>query len=366
MEKTANGKCTETAAGRRAEKVGGGNELNRREFLKAALATGVVVGASPQPWPAESKGDMPYRTLGRTGEKVSAIGLGGYHIGSPKEEQESIRIIRRAIDGGINFLDNSWDYHDGGSESRMGKALLDGYRQKAFLMTKIDGRTKESAAKQIDESLRRLQTDHVDLMQFHEAIRMEDPDRIFAPGGAMEAMQEAKKAGKVRFIGFTGHKDPLVHLRMLEVAADHKFHFDAVQMPLNVMDAHFRSFGRQVLPVLVKEQIGVLGMKPMGSGVILKSNTVKPIECLHYAMNLPTSVVITGIDSMQILDQAFEAVRTFQPMTSGEVESLLKKTAAAASNGGFEPFKTTSIFDGTAENPEWLGEEPERFQQLLP
>ena len=355
MEKAANGKCTETAAGRRAEKVAAGNELNRREFLKAALATGVVVGASPQPWPAESKGDMPYRTLGRTGEKVSALGLGGYHIGSPKEEQESIRIIRRAIDGGINFLDNSWDYHDGGSESRMGKALLDGYRQKAFLMTKIDGRTKESAAKQIDESLRRLQTDHVDLMQFHEVIRMEDPDRIFAPGGAMEAMQEAKKTGKVRFIGFTGHKDPLVHLRMLEVAADHNFHFDAVQMPLNVMDAHFRSFGRQVLPVLVKAQTGVLGMKPLGSGAILKSKTVTAIECLHYALNLATSTVITGMDRMELLDQAFEAARTFRPMSQEAVSALLARTAQAAASGNYEQFKTTAHFDATAFHPQWLG-----------
>src|SRR5205085_2279073 len=240
-------------------------------------------------------------TLGRTGEKVSAIGLGGYHIGEPKDEQESLRLIRAAIDGGINFMDNSWDYHDGGSEIRMGKALRDGYREKVFLMTKIDGRTKASAAKQIEESLGRLQTERVDLMQFHEIIRMEDPDRIFASGGAMEAMQDAKKAGKVRYIGFTGHKDPLIHLRMLEIAEDHKFHFDTVQMPLNVMDAHFRSFEQKVLPVLMKEKIGILGMKPLGSGLILKSHTAKPIECLHYAMSLPASVVITGIDRMPLL-----------------------------------------------------------------
>ncbi len=211
-------------------------------------------------------------------------------------------------------MDNCWDYHDGGSEVRMGKALRDGYRQKVFLMTKIDGRTKASAARQIEESLQRLQTDHIDLMQFHEIIRMEDPDRIFAPGGGMEAALEAKQAGKIRYIGFTGHKDPLVHLRMLAVAGEHKFRFDAVQMPLNVMDAHFRSFGHKVLPVLVKEQIGVLGMKSMGSGVILRSNLVKPIECLHYALNLPTSTVITGIDRTEILDQALEAARTFKPM----------------------------------------------------
>src|SRR5881296_2966807 len=225
--------------------------MDRRNFLKRVGAAGVVGSVAKQF--AQAADSIPYRTLGHTGEKVSMVGIGGYHLGTQHDEQESIRIIRTALDNGINFLDNCWDYNNGKSEVRMGKALRDGYRQKAFLMTKIDGRTKASAAKQIDESLKRLQTDHVDLMQFHEIIRMEDADRIFASGGAMEAMQEAKKAGKVRFIGFTGHKDPLIHLRMLEVAAEHKFHFDAVQMPLNVMDAHFRSFEHKVLPVLVKE-----------------------------------------------------------------------------------------------------------------
>src|SRR5882757_8768445 len=237
-------------------------ELNRRDFLRLTVATTVAMTTMPPVWAAEVKGDIPYRKLGRTGEKVSAIGVGGFHIGNPPEE-EGIRIIRTAIDRGINFMDNSWDYHDGGSEVRMGKALKDGYREKAFPMTKIDGRTKASAAKQIDESLKRLQTDVIDLMQFHEIIRMEDPDRIFAEGGAMEAVQAAKKAGKIRFIGFTGHKDPLVHLRMLEVAEQHKFHFDTAQMPINVLDAHFRSFARKVVPALLKEGIGVLGMKSM-------------------------------------------------------------------------------------------------------
>ena len=300
-------------------------------------------------------GDMLYRTLGRTGEKVSLVGMGGFHISQQKEAAESVRLIRAAIDRGITFMDNCWDYNDGESELRMGNALKDGYRQKVFLMTKIDGRTKEEAAKQIDESLRRLQTDHIDLLQFHEIMRMEDPDRIFAEGGAMEAMLEAKKAGKLRFIGFTGHKDPLVHLRMLEVARQHDFLFDTVQMPLNVMDAHFRSFGRNVLPVLVKDRIGVLGMKSMGDKFVLKSNVVKPIECLHYAMNLPTSVVITGIDSMQILDQAFEAARTFQPLTQEQLTELLNRTATASATGEFEPFKTTAHFDSTAQHPEYLG-----------
>jgi predicted aldo/keto reductase-like oxidoreductase len=328
--------------------------LNRRDFLRMTIATTVAMTAMPQVWSAEMKGDIPYRKLGRTGEKVSAIGVGGFHIGNPSEE-EGIRIIRTAIDRGMNFMDNSWDYHDGGSEVRMGKALKDGYREKAFLMTKIDGRTKALAAKQIDESLKRLQTDHVDLMQFHEIIRMEDPDRIFAEGGAMEAMLEAQKAGKVRYVGFTGHKDPSIHLRMLQTAAKHQFHFDAVQMPLNVMDAHFRSFQKQVLPVLVKEEIGVLGMKPLAAGLILKSKTAKPIECLHYAMSLPTSTVITGMDKMEYLEQAFEAVRTFKPMSEGEIASLLGRTAEAASEGKFELFKTGNNFDATAHNPKWLG-----------
>jgi predicted aldo/keto reductase-like oxidoreductase len=255
----------------------------------------------------------------------------------------------------VTFMDNSWDYHNGGSEERMGKALKDGYRQKVFLMTKIDGRTKESAAKQIDECLKRLQTDHIDLLQHHEIIRMEDPDRIFAESGANEAVLEAKKAGKVRYIGFTGHKDPLVHLRMLEVAKQHNFRFDAVQMPLNVMDAHFRSFGKNVLPVLVQDQIGVLGMKPMASGLILQTNTVGPIDCLHYALNLPTSVVITGCDSMKMVDQAIEAARTFKAMSQDQVAALLAKTAQVAMTGKYELFKTETRFDATAQHPEWLG-----------
>jgi len=311
--------------------------------------------------------EMIYRELGSTGEKVSAIGLGGWHLALKYvDEPLAIKLVRAAIDRGMTFMDNCWDYNEGASEIRMGKALRNGYRERVFLMTKIDGRSKKEATRQLEESLKRLKVETIDLVQHHEILRFEDPHRIFDNEGANAALLEAKKAGKLRYIGFTGHKDPRIHLHMLEVAEQHGFHFDTVQMPLNVMDAHYRSFEKQVLPELVRKKIGVLGMKCMANGILLKSNTVKPIECLHYALNLPTSVVITGIDSMQILDQAFEAVRTFQPMTSGEVESLLKKTAAAASNGEFEPFKTTSIFDGTAENPEWLGEEPERFQQLMP
>lgn len=331
------------------------SSLTRRRFLELAAAAGFVAGVSRNSWGAETREGVPYRTLGHTGEKVSIVGLGGYHIGSQSSEQESIKIIRTALDNGINFLDNCWDYNDGESEVRMGKALRDGYRQKAFLMSKIDGQTRKAAAAQIDESLRRLQTDHVDLMQFHEVIRETDPDRIFGSGGGMEAMLEAKKAGKVRHIGFTGHKSPDIHLKMLNTAFAHNFTFDAVQMPLNVMDAHYNSFGEKVLPVLLKHNIGVLGMKPMGDAIILKSKTVTPIECLHFAMNLPTSVVITGCDSLPILEQALKAARTFKPMGETEVAAILAKTEQAAKDGKFEEYKITHHFDGTYQNPQWLG-----------
>jgi predicted aldo/keto reductase-like oxidoreductase len=304
---------------------------------------------------AEERNGIPYRTLGRTGEKVSVIGLGGYHLGKQSVPEESIRIIRSGVDEGINFLDNCWDYNDGESEIRMGKALLEGYRQKAFLMTKIDGRTKTAAAGQLNESLRRLRTDRIDLLQFHEVIRDSDPDRVFAEGGGMEAVLEAKKAGKVRFIGFTGHKSPDIHLKMLATASKHGFKFDAVQMPLNVMDAHFNSFEKKVLPVLTEDGIAVLGMKSMGDHVILESKAVTPIECLHYSMNLPTSVVITGCDSIPILQQALQAARSFQPMDHSQVAALLAKTAKPGEAGQFELYKTSLQFDGTYANPQWLG-----------
>ena len=333
---------------------------SRREFLES-VALGIAgAGAGTIPSLAKSEaraaaGEMTYRTLGRSGEKVSMLGLGGYHIGVPRDEQESTRIIRAAIDSGINFLDNCWDYHDGDSEVRMGKALRDGYRKKVFLMTKTDGQVKDAWNKQLEDSLRRLQTDMIDLVQFHEVIRMSDPDRIFGPNGAFEAAQAAKKAGKIRYIGFTGHKDPDIHLKMLHTGLAHGFTFDAVQMPLNIMDAHYHSFAKKVVPVAVKHGIGVLGMKPLGGGIILESQTVTPIECLHYAMNLPTSVVINGCDSMERLDQGLEAARTFKPLGEKELAGLLAKTATAGAEGKYERFKTTRDFDGTAHNPQWLG-----------
>jgi len=341
--------------------------MERREFIGGLTAASLIHrGKAMLPTRRDGQSvqntasaEMPYRVLGRTGEKVSCIGLGGYHLGlSHVEEPDAIKLFHSAIDRGINFSDNSWDYNQGESERRVGKALK-GHREKVFVMTKFDGRTKQSALKQLDESLQRLQVDHVDLWQFHENIRLEDPDRFFADGGAHEAMSEAKQKGKIRYMGFTGHKDPSVHLRMLELADKHNFRFDTVQMPLNVMDAHFRSFGNEVLPVLVKKQIGVLGMKPMASGHILNSKTVTPIECLHYALSLPTSVVITGIDSMQILDQAFQAAKTSLNQDKAQIAAILEKTAPVASDGKYEPFKTTPIFDSTAAHPEWLGYNPQ-------
>jgi predicted aldo/keto reductase-like oxidoreductase len=329
--------------------------MDRRKFLQSAAATTVMTSLSKKLAHATDSATVPTRVLGHTGEKISMVGLGGYHLGMQSDEQESIRIIRTGLDSGITFLDNCWDYNNGQSEIRMGKALRDGYRQKAFLMTKIDGRTKQAATQQLEESLRRLQTDHIDLLQFHEVIRDTDPDRIFARGGGMEAVLEAKKQGKVRYIGFTGHKSPDIHLKMLETAFAHNFTFDAVQMPLNVMDAHYNSFEKKVLPVLVKHNIGVLGMKPMGDKIILNSKTATPVECLHYAMNLPTSVVITGCDSLDILHQAIQAATSFKPMASSEVSTLLAKTAPAAAKGEFEQYKTTHNFDGTFHNPQWLG-----------
>ncbi|HWQ93199.1 MAG TPA: aldo/keto reductase [Clostridia bacterium] len=329
--------------------------LTRRHFVKTVLAGSVALGAVPAAFTAERPGQIPLRTLGRTGQKISALGLGGFHIGMQPDENESIGIIRAAIDHGITFMDNCWDYHEGGSEIRMGKALRDGYRDKVFLMSKIDGHTQEAATRQIDESLKRLQTDHVDLMQFHEVIRMNDPEKIFGPRGSFQAMVEARKAGKVRFIGFTGHKDPSIHLHMLEVAAAHDFHFDAVQMPLNLMDAHFRSFEKQVLPVLQRQGIGVLGMKPLGGGHLLKSHAVKAQDCLHYALSLPVSTVITGIDSREVLQQAVSVGSNFKPLTRKALTALLARTAPHARKGEFEPFKMTTQFDGTVHNPQWLG-----------
>lgn len=323
--------------------------MKRRKFIESLAA--IPIAASLE---GAATDGMIYRQLGTTGERVSAIGLGGYHIGMPSEA-EGLRIIRSAVDRGITFMDNSWDYNGGDSEVRMGKALRDGYRKRVFLMTKFNGRTRTVAAKQIEESLKRLQVDSIDLIQFHENIRMTDPDRYFSAGGAHEAVMEAKKAGKIRYIGFTGHKDPAVHLHMLDVAAKHNFHFDTCQMPLNVLDYHFRSFAHQVVPRLVKEGTAVLGMKSLANGNVLDAGVATAIECLHYALNLPTSVVINGCDSMARLDQAFQAARTFKPLTEDQLNALVMKTKQAALTGRYEPFKTTAGYDSTTTHPESMG-----------
>lgn len=327
--------------------------MHRRKAI-STLGAGIAASNLAAQQSAKPSGEVPMRTLGHTNEKVSPIGLGGHHIARGKDKQLAIRLVRHAVDNGINFMDNCWDYHDGISEEWMGEALKDGYRNKVFLMSKFDGRTKASTARQIDESLRRLQSDRLDLMQYHENIRMEDPDRFFASNGPLEALLEAKKAGKIRYIGFTGHKDPVVHVRMLEVAAQNKFLFDACQMPLNPMDAHFRSFEKGVLPQLTAAKIGVLGMKPMGDGLLLKSGAVKPVECLHYALSLPTSVVITGCERMELLDQAIDAARTFKPLSSEQKQELLARAKEPAMTGKWELFKTSDRFDGTAKNPHWM------------
>ena len=309
---------------------------------------------------------VPTRVLGSTGEQVSCLGVGGAHLGKKDvAEKLAIRIVRAAIDAGITFLDNSWDYHDGASEKRMGKALRDGYRERAFLMTKIDGRSAKAATEQLDESLKRLRVDSIDLVQHHEIIRYEDAHRIFRKQGAQDALEKARKAGKLRYIGFTGHKDPDIHRYMLQVAEQHGARIDTVQMPLNLMDAHYRSFEKTVLPELVRRRIGVLGMKSMAQGSILKSKTVTAEECLRYALSLPTSVVITGIDSMKILKQALEVARTFRPLSEAELDALRARTRDAAAGGDYELFKTSSLFDSTAEHPEWLGEEPKKLQAMV-
>ena len=331
--------------------------------MGAALATAAVGGPlqaadEALPRPTETRrGDMLYRSFGKTGETVSALGLGGSHIGQAASDSLATQIVRTAIDRGVNFMDNSWDYNngDGQAETRMGKALLDGYRQKVFLMTKVDGRTKEAAAKQLDESLKRLQTDHVDLLQFHEVIRMEDPDRFFAPGGALEAFLDARKAGKIRYIGFTGHKDPAIHLRMLDLAREKNFHFDAVLFPSNIMDWTFRSFVHQVMPVALKDGIAVQTMKPMGGKFILDSKVASPAECLQYALSQPTSVVIHGMDKMEYLQQSLDVVKNFKPMTAQQISALGEKAKQAAMTGKYELFKTTNHFDSTAQHPSWLG-----------
>ncbi len=333
--------------------------MKRREFIKSAALAVAGVGVAAE---AQKSGvvvrpmasDIPYRELGKTGEKVSLIGMGGAHIAYQPDVDGAIALIRSAVDQGITFMDNGWSYNGGKSEEWMGKALKDGYRQKVFLMTKTDSHSAKGFNEQLETSLRRLQVEMIDLVQFHEVIRMGDPEAIFAPGGALEAARAAQKAGKLRYIGFTGHKDPSIHLHMLEVAEQHGFHFDALQMPVNVMDAHFRSFQHEVIPVARKKGVGVLAMKTFGFGEILKAKVAEPIEMLHYSMTLPVSVVITGMESKERLEQALTAARTFKPMGQEQIAGLLARTKDAAQDGKYELFKTSTRFDGTVKSPENL------------
>ncbi len=309
---------------------------------------------------ATAANEIPKRPLGRTGEMVTCIGLGGAHIGRVPDAAASARIIHAAIDRGITFMDNSWDYNDGNSEKWMGQALAQsGYRKRVFLMTKVDGRDKASAKAQLDESLRRLQTDRIDLWQFHEIVRSNDPTRIFAPGGAYEAAVEAKQAGKIRYIGFTGHKKPAIHLEMLAVAAEHGWTPDTVQMPVNVLDPHYDSFVRQVMPELVKRQIGVIGMKTFGDGYIYEAVTgaglATPAEMLAYSLSQPTSVVVTGINNQMLLDQAVAVATNFKPMSDAQMANLLERTRRLGMTGQSQQMKVGFNFDSTHEHPEWLG-----------
>jgi predicted aldo/keto reductase-like oxidoreductase len=349
--------------------------MKRRSFLKQAATAAALAGLKTAAGQATSKNlelqgaaahaPLPVvanvngigrRKLGRADAEVSIIGIGGYHLGlSGVSEQDAIHIVRKGLDEGINFLDNCWDYNNGVSERRMGKALEDGYRQKAFLMTKIDGRTGAEARRQLEESLKRLKTDHIDLLQIHEVIRMSDPEQAFQPGNVIEVLKQARQEGKIRFIGFTGHKSPAMHLHMIETADKHGFTFDTVQMPVNALDEHFDSFGQKVISVAQKHGMAILGMKPLSNGAILKTNTVTAVEALHYAMSVPVTLTITGCESIANLEQALSVARNFKPMTLQQKLAILQKTAPASTDGKFEAYKSSHIYDGTFNNPQWLG-----------
>jgi predicted aldo/keto reductase-like oxidoreductase len=324
--------------------------FTRRGFVKASAAVvtasfvarpGLAARGSGQGGATEG---VPHRPLGKTGALVSCLGVGGYHLGSIKEEKESTELVTRALDAGINFFDNCWEYHDGVSEERLGAALK-GKRDKAFVMTKVctHGRGKDVAMKQLEESLRRLQTDHVDLWQIHEVVYWNDPEMIFARNGAAEALLAARQQGKVRFIGFTGHKNPAIHLKMLA----NDFPFDTVQMPLNALDATFRSFQQQVLPEAKKRGVAVLGMKSLGgSGEIAVNGAVTPEEGLRYAMSLPVATTISGMDSLVVLEQNLDVARGFKPFGEQEMAALRERVRSLAADGRYELFKTTTKYDG--------------------
>ena len=296
----------------------------------------------------DNGGEIPRRRLGRTGVEVSALALGGFHLGLTKTKREAVKIVHEAIDAGLNFMDNAWEYNEGKSEEWMGAALKD-RRQEVFLMTKVctHGRARKTAMRQLNESLRRLQTDYLDLWQVHEVVYDNDPDLHFAADGVIEALEEARRAGKVRFVGFTGHKEPAIHLKMLQLADEHGYTFDTVQMPLNCFDASFRSFEQRVLPELNRRGLAPLGMKSMGGdGAAVRKRVVTATEALRYAMSLPVAATVSGIDSLKVLHQNLRIARDFEPMSEAEMQILRARCAEAASDGRFELYKTSKHFDG--------------------
>jgi uncharacterized protein len=314
-------------------------DVTRRTFVES-----FVLGAAALAAQGQTIAEIPKRPLGRTGLEVSALGIGGYHLGSANSDAEATQIVNEALDAGVNFFDNAWEYHQGLSEERLGRALK-GKRDRAVVMTKVctHGRDKKVAMRQLEESLTRLQTDHLDVWQIHEVIYETDPDLIFAPNGAAEALLAAKQQGKVRFVGFTGHKDPSIHLKMLS----HNFPFDTVQMPLNCLDATFRSFETNVLPEVNRRGIAALGMKSLGgSGELVREGAVIVTMGLRYAMSLPVAVTISGIDSLSVLHQNLEVARGFQPFSAAEMQTIRDACRAGASDGHMELFKTTKIYDG--------------------
>lgn len=326
-------------------------KVSRRGFLSGTAAAGLARAASATqanpssavfetPPTVSTRNGMPYRAFGSTGDEVSILGIGGYHIGVP-EEADGVRLIRTAIDAGVNFMDNAWEYHDGESERRMGRALRDGYREKTFLMTKGCARDAEGAMRQLEESLRHLQTDVIDLWQFHECNYDNDPDLIFAPGGAIHAAVKAKEQGKIRFIGFTGHKSPHIHRAMLE----HDFAWDAVQMPLNVCDAHYRSFARQILPIAIERGIAVIAMKVQGGGMIPQNAPVTALDCLRYSMSLNVPVCLSGMTELDIVNENVSFAKRFEPLSPEERDELLARVEPLAGAGALERFKSTERYD---------------------
>lgn len=297
---------------------------------------------------------MTYRRFGDHDVEVSAIGLGGFHLSEFDDADLAVEVVRAAVDGGITFMDNCWDYHLGESERRMGRALRDGYRDRAFLMTKLDSRSADGTLRQFEESLDRLETDHVDLLQLHEVIRDEDVDRAFAVGGCIETYLKLKEEGAVRFIGFTGHKDPAIHLRMLDAAEQRGIRFDAVQMPVNALDATFRSFSEQVIPVCRERGIAVIGMKSLGAGEFLGHSDVSPTDLLRWSLSQPVTTLVTGCESVEQVRQALGAADDFEPLSAAEQARLVDTVRPLAFDGRLERWKTATEFDGTSNSPEWM------------